>query len=139
MQVHKQPISNEFLSMYKRIKDFVKDKNIDMVTAKTNPNRAETPVSCFYRKGKQIMETIEGVGIVVEGKLYTLPRPNRHHHVIHLIYQETGEQVDTDSQGFVTSSGRYVEREEALEIARNAGQLLPCHFHKTQLFSESVW
>ncbi len=85
------------------------------------------------------METIEGVGIVVEGKLYTLPRPNRHHHVIHLIYQETGEEVITDSQGFVTSSGRYVEREEALEIARNAGQLLPRHFHKTQLFSVSVW
>jgi hypothetical protein len=85
------------------------------------------------------METIEGVGIEVKGRLYTLPRPNRHHHIIHKVYQETSEQVITDSQGFVTSKGRYVLREEALEIARNAGQLLPCHFHKTQLFSESVW
>jgi hypothetical protein len=85
------------------------------------------------------METIEGVGIEVKGKLYTLPRPNRHHHVIHKVYQETGIQVVTETQGFITSTGRYVLREEALVIATNASQLLPRHFHKTQLFSESVW
>lgn len=33
-------------------------------------------------------ETIETAAIMFEGKLYTLPRPNRHHNIIHLIYSE---------------------------------------------------
>ena len=39
------------------------------------------------------METIEGVGIEVKGKLYTLPRPNRHHHVIHKVYRLIDENL----------------------------------------------
>ena len=38
--------------------------------------------------------TIEGVGIcTLDGKLWQLPRPNRHHHVISLIHSETGQRV----------------------------------------------
>ena len=85
------------------------------------------------------IERIVGVGIVVNNKLYALPKPNRHHHCIHLAYKEIKKQVVTDSQGFTTSAGRYVLREEALDIAKKAEQLLARHQHETQLFSESVW
>lgn len=84
-------------------------------------------------------EFIIGVGIEVNHKLYWLPCPKRHDHCIHLAYLETKKQVTTQSQGFITSRNRYVLREEALAIARNAGQLLERHFHETELFSESVW
>lgn len=86
-----------------------------------------------------MQECITGVGIVVDGKLYQLHKPNRHHHCIKVVYDIQKKQVVTESQGFITSTGRYVLREEALEIAKKANQLLERHDHPTQLFSESVW
>lgn len=83
-------------------------------------------------------ETIEGVAIIQDEKLYQLPRPNRHHHVIRVIYDETQKTV-TGKQGFVTSTGRFVDREEGLIIATAANQLLERHRHLRELFSESVW
>ncbi len=86
-------------------------------------------------------EFIVGVAIVVDGLRYELPMPKRHHHCIHLAWEDSGKSkmVVCESQGFITSLGRYVDRKEALIIARNAGQLLKRHFHATELFSESVW
>lgn len=84
-------------------------------------------------------EFITGVAIIVDSKIYQLPKPNRHHHCIHLAYTQLKKQIITDSQGFMTSKGRYVSREEALKIAKQANQLLDRHNHPTQLFSESVW
>lgn len=85
------------------------------------------------------VEYITGVAIIVDGKTYALPRPYRHHHCVHKRYLETHKQVATESQGFITSHLRYVDRKEGLQIARDAGQLLSRHFHKTELFSESMW
>lgn len=87
----------------------------------------------------KVKEFITGVGIVAEGKLFQLPKPNRHHHCIELAHRQLGKPITTCTQGFITSTGRYVLREEALKIAKEAGQLLPRHQHKTELFSESVW
>lgn len=87
-----------------------------------------------------MQELIIGVGIVTEGKLYTLPRPHRHHHCISIAFEELNKQIVTENQGFITNKGRYVLREEALEIAKNANQLLPRHDpYFTELFSESIW
>ena len=85
-------------------------------------------------------ETITGVAIEVDGKIYALPKPNRPHHLFSIVSEERGDRyIAPESQGFITSVGRYVLREEALTIAKNANQLLERHFHQTQLFSESVW
>lgn len=45
-------------------------------------------------------------------------------------------RTDPDAQGFFTSLGRFVDRDEAYEIARNAGQV---DFEKRQLFSEDLY
>ena len=48
-------------------------------------------------------------------------------------------QVDRN-QGFVTSTGRYVDRAEAWVIAENAGQILKREYQtKDCLYSEDVW
>ncbi len=87
-----------------------------------------------------MQELIIGVGIVADGKLYALPRPHRHHHCISIAFEELNKQIVTESQGFITNTGRYVLREEALEIAKNANQLLPRHDPQfTELYSESIW
>lgn len=84
-------------------------------------------------------EFITGVAIIVDGQLYKACQPFRHHHLIHLVYEKTGKQVITESQGFITNKDRYITREEALTIAKQANQLLDRHNHPTKLFSESLW
>ena len=99
------------------------------------------PTSTNPSPGMPERETIEAAAIMFEGKLYTLPRPNRHHNIIHLIYNETGKQVPGDAtQGFVTSSGRFATRYQAHRIAHKAKQ--PCKrpiSHGSELYSEDLW
>jgi hypothetical protein len=67
------------------------------------------------------------------------PAPARHHHVLHQLAR-MARNLDW-GQGFVTSTGRYVDREEAWPIAEAAGQLLdraPTGRGGT-LYSEDVW
>ena len=81
---------------------------------------------------------IVGVAIKFKGKLYTLPRPNRHHNVIKMIVEETHGPVHENEQGFVTDVGRFLTREEAVRYAIASGQL-PTIFRRERLFSEDLW
>jgi hypothetical protein len=68
------------------------------------------------------------------------PPPARHHTLLAPAYDLTnGKRVE--SQGFITSTGRYVERAEALQIALASGQPMIDHpsRHDTHLFSEDLW
>lgn len=76
----------------------------------------------------------------------SVPQPCRHHHVMHSAYA-AGMEVARFDQGFITSTGRFVERVEAMKIARAANQLVPprdaqgipySRKHR-ELFSEDVW
>ena len=88
-----------------------------------------------------------------DGLVLTLPVPNRHHNVIAAVEAlkmpreakaelVLGEESDPErfvDQGFLTSTGRYVTREEAMAIARNQGQLIGDPPVPHMLFSEDVW
>lgn len=81
---------------------------------------------------------IVAAAILYEGRLYTLPQPARHSHVIGVIWHEIKKQVAGETQGFVTDEGKFVDRKEALRIATEAGQItepsgLP------ELYSEDLW
>lgn len=70
---------------------------------------------------------ITHVAIRYQGKIWSLPAPNRHHHVIRFISEQTGDKyIDAhgDDQGFLTEKGTYLSRERALEVARLNGQIL---------------
>jgi hypothetical protein len=87
---------------------------------------------------------ITHVAICFQGKVYSLPAPNRHHNVIRLIVEQTGTKtVDAhgDDQGFLANDGLYWRRDDALRIARESGQLKPgCMGEKLgELYSEDVW
>ena len=87
-------------------------------------------------------ETIVGVACKAYGKLYQLPKPNRHHNLLDIIFAEQGgeTQVASDEDGFITSTGRYVNREDGLLIAQAANQIInERHVRGTELYSESVW
>lgn len=70
------------------------------------------------------------------------PPPARHHSLLHPLHVLLDRHaVGPDDQGFLTSAGRYVGREQALQVALAAGQPLIEHAsrHATQLFSEDLW
>lgn len=67
--------------------------------------------------------------------IVTAPPPARHHNLFALLTKRP------DESGFLTSAGRFVDRETALLLAIRAGQKLIDHpsRHQTQLFSEDLW
>lgn len=80
--------------------------------------------------------TITHVAIKYNGKVYSLPKPNRHHHVIRMIGGISGP----DTQGFLDSNGNFLDRFEALEVALSAGQVIDTNnIRASRLFSEDLW
>jgi hypothetical protein len=76
-----------------------------------------------------------------DGVVYSLPKPNRHHDVIRLIFDQTGSGISgPDVQGFLTDDGTFVNRVDALAIAIAANQVLePSNIRANRLFSEDLW
>lgn len=84
------------------------------------------------------------VGVAIQsptGQVWSLPAPNRHHHLFPVICDATGMKFVPSSwqQGFVTNDGQFVGRIPARVIAHEAGQLLPRASKRVELFSEDVW
>lgn len=90
-------------------------------------------------------EHITHVAIQYAGKTYSLPRPNRHHHIIRMIAAENGVGIKgPDVQGFMTDMGRFLNRSEAFLLASCNGQLdrsiRPRGWYDGQkLYSEDIW
>jgi hypothetical protein len=91
-------------------------------------------------------ETIETAAIFHDGKVWTLPRPARHIDVMQHIWKELHYKTDDDklivigfeTQGFVTSAGRFVRREPAARIAKQAKQIIALKW-PPKLYSEDLW
>ncbi len=92
---------------------------------------------------KELPETIVRAAIRMDamaGEVISLPRPARHYHIIHHIAIERGLLIPMrqgNTQGFITSAGRFVDREEAREIAFACGQVIQT-ISRT-LTSEDLW
>ena len=87
-----------------------------------------------------IYEEITGVALLTpDGSLWSLPRPYRHHHIFALA-AFTGKGVDPSTQGFTTTLGRFVDRQEAAKVAAQAGQhMRRGHDPVSTLYSEDLW
>lgn len=90
---------------------------------------------------------ITHVAIRHEGKLYSLPEPFRHHHVIHMMVQICGfEHVPGHAeQGFMYESPiekgcyRFIDRTAAYSMAVTSGQITHDNRAPRHLFSEDLW
>ncbi len=89
------------------------------------------------------IERVVAAAIQYDGLVFSMAPPARHAHVLWSM-QRLNLLVKVDrvrEEGFTTSLGRYVNREEGCQIARAAGQLK----HRTKtgpdhaLFSEDLW
>lgn len=83
-------------------------------------------------------ETIERAAIRRYTTVWSVPRPGRHHDVIAFM-AEQGVDARGCDQGFTTSTGRYVDRFEAMDIARAAGQIVGEPSMPDRLFSEDIF
>ena len=84
-------------------------------------------------------ETIEGVAIKYGRFIVSSPRPLRHHDILHAVRNAGMPQEPRPVQGFMTSTGRFVDRAEACRIARTAEQIKTKTGPSDVLFSEDVW
>ncbi|CAB4134459.1 hypothetical protein UFOVP273_78 [uncultured Caudovirales phage] len=89
----------------------------------------------------QILSPIIGVAIKYDGKIYSLPSPNRHHDVIRMIAQENGVGIQgPDIQGFVDEEGYFLDRRQALVVAMHFDQVInPKSIRGERLYSEDLW
>lgn len=77
---------------------------------------------------------------IVDESVWSIPKPGRHHDVIRLMVEKGYPTPIKGVQGFILNDGTFVGRNEAMEVAHNAEQLLDrCDRDYYQLFSEDVW
>lgn len=72
------------------------------------------------------------------GVVHSAPPPARHHTIIHAMHRLRPEPF-LGEQGFITSTGRWVDRQQAMGIAVAAGQVPPEKVTAPRLFSEDLW
>jgi hypothetical protein len=83
---------------------------------------------------------ITHVAIIQDGVTYSLPKPNRHHHVIRdIIYKRPELRYVDGQQGFLDEDGAFLSRAAAKIVAVECCQLLPRASSLDILFSEDVW
>lgn len=82
---------------------------------------------------------ITHVAIIWKGVTYSLPKPNRHHHIIHEIHLATGDTDIFGDQGFLDDTGKFLSRADALVHAKACNQLNDRPLWDDWLYSENVW
>lgn len=89
----------------------------------------------------ELLSPIVGVAIKYDGKVYSLPKPNRHHNVIRMIAEENGCGIQgPDIQGFIDADGYFWNRKQALAIALSFDQILDkSKIRGDRLYSEDLW
>lgn len=78
---------------------------------------------------------------IYAGCCISLPPPARHHTILHsmdMIMNVDAIEHGVNS-GFLTSTGRYVNRVEGWQIASDAGQILRNTAGRPELYSEDMW
>lgn len=83
---------------------------------------------------------IIGVSLLLPGgDRLDLPKPHRHHDLLHAFYEKYGCKVPKGTiQGFYCDEGLFYTREDARVHAFNCGQVYKTD-HAWKLFSEDVW
>lgn len=76
--------------------------------------------------------------IKANGMIITMPRPARHCNILAAMPAKMARAVLPSDQGFLTDTGVFLRREEALDVAKHAKQLRKETAHR-ELFSEDLW
>lgn len=83
-------------------------------------------------------ERIVAAALRKDELIFSIPPPARHHTIFWAMAPLEIMPLHFE-QGFVTNTGRFVARNEACSIAREANQILVKTGPDYELFSEDVW
>lgn len=73
------------------------------------------------------------------GLIFSLSRPNRHHNILHLMYDiKVSNGFGDVVQGFLSTHGDFYNREDAAKIALNNHQIEKL-MSPPDLYSEDLW
>jgi hypothetical protein len=83
----------------------------------------------------------------VSGIIWSAVKPLRHHNLIQYMFEYGVSPIQRQEaeQGFMDAFGRFLNREEALDVAKRYDLFkpvppgMPKHVHCTELFSEDLW
>jgi len=78
---------------------------------------------------------IAGVAMYIDGKIESLPAPNRHHDIIAKFPRPNHTH---GQQGFLDGYGNFLSREDAMKTAKILGQVDES-LTSTSLHSEDLW
>lgn len=67
-------------------------------------------------------ETITASAVMLNEQLFTLPPPASHKDIVRDQYAQGNAFIGQRRKGYLTSTGRFVTSEEAMPIAKAAGQ-----------------
>lgn len=88
----------------------------------------------------QPADRVVAAAIRVDGKVYSLPAPARHHDVIkHVMESGVTSLFPQESQGFLLSNGQFATRDTARRIAVENGQVDGRKIVGSKLTSEDLW
>lgn len=81
---------------------------------------------------------------IYHGATISLPPPARHHTILHsmvLVMNIRGADIPPENQGFLTSTGRFVNRTEGFYIASREKQIIRTSGNSGEptLYSEDMW
>jgi hypothetical protein len=84
------------------------------------------------------------IGVAVrlkDGTEIRMPSPHRHCDILQFAHQGgKNDACGGKNQGFYTTTGEYLDREQAMQYVRSIGQkLLPMQCGHMNLFSEDLW
>lgn len=107
-------------------------------------NAAKAHTDIYGNPLENKVPLITGVSIKNEftGKVYHLPEPFRHHHILRTsVYKKDvrDKSLWPDETGFIVDNSYHVNRRDGLVIARAARQLNDRALHSDELYSENVW
>lgn len=86
-------------------------------------------------------EKIAAAALQLDDMTISAPPPARHHTLIHAIDKYLPEErlILPTNQGFITNTGRFVNRREAAAIAFEAAQVTKLEWPHAGLHSEDLW
>ena len=108
-------------------------ETIERAAIRWKPPEGSKIVIGNYEVVPEFVPTVEMV--------FALDRPARHHDIINLMANSglPRESIEIRNQGFETNGGKFVSREEALQIAERAKQIVEKHRPWHQLLTEDMW
>lgn len=84
-------------------------------------------------------ERIVAVAIQQGSVTHSISRPGRHHDLLRGLVEAGWQAPIVGEQGFLTNHGQFVGRIGALQIAKQAGQIITKHGNPHELYSEDIW